>query len=164
MERVKLTIASCGFLGCSPVAPRVLGTLGGVALAWALRDTTPYLAWVVGACLLVYVVGRALAPWAAARAGGGPGVFVLDEVLGYQVTIAWVKPPSYLTLLVGFALFRLFDVLEPGPVRRASAISGGDGILLHGLLAGVLGLAVLGAARLLFPGVEQDIWTWKETP
>lgn len=161
MDRIKLGIVSSGFLGCSPVAPGTFGTLGGVAIAWALRDASPYLAWVLGVCVVVYVVGRALAPWAEARAGKDPGIFVLDEVLGYLVTIAWMRPPSDLTLIVGFALFRFFDILKPGPARRMEAIPGGDGILLDDLVAGLYGLAVLTAARFLFPGAEQDIWIWK---
>ena len=36
MNRLKLALVSCGFLGCAPVAPGTFGTLGGVAIAWAL--------------------------------------------------------------------------------------------------------------------------------
>ena len=101
------------------------------------------------ACAATYLVGRMLAPWAERESGKDPQVFVLDEVLGYLITVAWVRGPSLVTLVVGFALFRFFDVLKPGPVRRMERFPGGDGILLDDLVAGLLGLVVLTAARLL---------------
>ena len=64
MNKLKLAIVSCGFLGCSPFAPGTFGTLGGVAIAWALRGTQWYLAWTLAACALLYWVGRSLGTWA----------------------------------------------------------------------------------------------------
>jgi phosphatidylglycerophosphatase A len=156
VNRLKLGLVTCGFLGCSPVAPGTVGTLGGVLIAWALATTDLYLLWVLLACVAIYLVGRSLAPWAEREAGKDPQIFVLDEVLGYLVTVAWVRGPSPLTLVVGFALFRFFDVLKPGPVRRLERIPGGDGILLDDLAAGVLGLLVLTAVR-LFVG-DPSMW------
>ncbi len=156
MDRLRLGLISCGFLGCSPVAPGTVGTLGGVLLAWLLAPTELYLLWVLVACALIYQVGRMLAPWAERHCGKDPGVFVLDEVLGYLVTVAWIRGPSLVTLVVGFALFRFFDVLKPGPVRRMERIPGGDGILLDDLVAGLLGLAVLTLARLTIG--EAGLW------
>lgn len=149
MNRLKLGIISFGYLGCSPVAPGTVGTLGGVLLAWLLASTELYLLWVLLACLATYLVGRMLAPWAERESGKDPQTFVLDEVLGYLITVAWVRGPSLVTLVVGFALFRLFDVLKPGPVRRMERFPGGDGILLDDLVAGLLALIVLTAARFL---------------
>ena len=149
MDRLRLGVISFGFLGCSPVAPGTVGTLGGVLLAWLLADTERYLLWVLLACVAIYLVGRALAPWAERESGKDPQTFVLDEVLGYLITVAWVKGPSLVTLVVGFALFRFFDVVKPGPVRRMERFPGGDGILLDDLVAGLLSLIVLTAARFL---------------
>lgn len=151
MNRLKLFVVSSGFLGCSPWAPGTVGTLGGVALAWALSGTELYLLWTVVACAAIYLVGRALGPWSERYAGGkDPGFFVLDEVLGYLVTVAWTSGPSPLTLAVGFFVFRFFDVFKPGPARRLERVPGGDGILLDDLVAGLYGFAlVLLPARLL---------------
>ena len=149
MNRLRLGLISFGFLGCSPVAPGTVGTLGGVLLAWLLAPTELYLLWVLLACAGIYLLGRALAPWAERESGKDPQTFVLDEVLGYLVTVAWVRGPSLVTLIVGFALFRLFDVFKPGPVRRMERFPGGDGILLDDLVAGLLGLLVLTAVRYL---------------
>ena len=125
-----------------------------------LRDTNPFLAWTIAAAVVVYLLGRALAPWAEARSGKDPQFFVLDEVLGYLVTIAWVTPPSWVALVVGFCVFRLFDITKPPPVKRFERIRGGDGILLDDVVAGIYGLAVMALLRILFPGAQGDLWIW----
>ena len=151
MDRLKLFLVSSGFLGCSPWAPGTVGTLGGVLLAWALSGTGNYLVWTLVACAVVYAVGRSLGDWSERYAGQkDPGIFVLDEVLGYLITVAWTTGPSYLTLVVGFFVFRFFDIFKPGPARRMERIPGGDGILLDDLVAGLFGLVlVMLPARLL---------------
>ena len=143
-DTLKLGIVSCCYLGCSPVAPGTFGTLGGVAIAWALRNTQWYLAWSMLAAAFLYIVGRSLGDWAEQYAGEkDPGIFVLDEVVGYLVTVAWLGGPSYTTLAVGFFVFRFFDVFKPGPARRMERIPGGDGILLDDVVAGLFGLVLV---------------------
>lgn len=159
MNKLKLAAVSFFFLGCSPLAPGTVGTLGGVALAWALRGTENYLLWILLICALIYVLGRALADWTIERYGEDPGVFVLDEVLGYLVTVAWVRGPSALGLVLGFAVFRFLDVLKPPPIRQLEKIPGGDGILLDDLAAGLVGLAVMAAVR-TWVG-EETLWFWE---
>lgn len=153
MERIKLALSTCGFLGCVPVAPGTFGTLGGVLIAWALAGTEWYPLWILGAAALVYAIGRPLGNWAEARAGGDdPGFFVLDEVVGYLVTVFWLRGPTPLTLVVAFCVFRFFDIWKPGLARRAEKLHGGDGILLDDVVAGVYGLVlVMLPARLLVP-------------
>lgn len=157
MNRLKLALVSCGFLGCAPVAPGTFGTLGGVVIAWALAGTTPYAVWVLVAAAAVYALGAPLGGWAERYAGRkDPGIYVLDEVVGYLVTIAWTSGPSWLALLVAFFVFRLFDILKPWPARRMERIPGGHGILLDDVVAGVYGLLVMAAVRLVFPDAP---WT-----
>jgi phosphatidylglycerophosphatase A len=158
MKWIKLGLVSCGFLGCSPFAPGTVGTLGGVAIAWALSFTQNYLLWSLVAAAVVYLIGRSLGDWAEQHAGEkDPGIFVLDEVVGYLITVAWLGPPSYLTLAVGFFVFRFFDVFKPKLARRMEKIPGGDGILLDDVVAGLYGLIlVMVPARLL---LSQLGWT-----
>lgn len=157
LNRLKLAIVSCGFLGLSPVAPGTAGTLGGVLLAWALGFTGHYLLWSVVACSVLYFVGRSLGDWAERYAGGkDPGFFVLDEVIGYLVTCLWTRGPSPLALTLAFFLFRFFDVVKPPPARAFERLGGGDGILLDDVVAGLYGLVVLALARVLF--LEPGSW------
>lgn len=157
MNTLRLGIATFGFLGLSPFAPGTVGTLGGVALAFALGTTQNYLVWSALAAVLLYAVGRAVAPWAEAREGKDPGWFVIDEVVGYLVTVAWLGGPTPLTLFVGFCLFRLFDITKPWPVRRFERLPGGDGILMDDVMAGVYAFAVLALLRTTTLSAEQ--WT-----
>ena len=133
MDRVKLAIVSFGFLGCSPVVPGTVGTLGGVLVAWALAGTGQgFLVFALVVCAALYVVGRALGPWSERYAGRkDPGIFVLDEVIGYLITCLWLAGPSALTLVTGFFVFRFFDIVKPPPARRLEHVGRGDGILLR---------------------------------
>ncbi|MEW6073342.1 MAG: phosphatidylglycerophosphatase A [Planctomycetota bacterium] len=148
-DRLKLAVVTSGFLGLSPVAPGTAGSLGGVLLAWALAGTADYLLWILCCIVLLYAAGRPLGAWAEARARGkDPGFYVLDEVVGYLVTVLWVQGPSLLALALAFFVFRFFDVVKPPPARRLEALGGGDGILLDDVVAGLYGLAVMSACRL----------------
>jgi phosphatidylglycerophosphatase A len=147
VNTLRLGVATFGFLGLAPKAPGTFGTLGGVLLAWALAGTQQYLLWVLVTAAALYVLGRAVAPWAEARAGKDPGWYVIDEVIGYLITVAWLGGPTWLTLAVGFCLFRFFDILKPWPVRALERVPGGDGILLDDVMAGVYAFLVLAALR-----------------
>ena len=149
MDRLKLGIVSCGFLGLSPFAPGTAGTLGGVAIAWLLAPSESYLLWTAVVCSVIYAVGRALGTWAERWAGGkDPGFFVLDEVIGYLITVAWVAGPSVLTMTLGFFVFRFMDVVKPPPARRLERLGGGDGIMLDDVMAGLYGLLLMALLRL----------------
>jgi phosphatidylglycerophosphatase A len=151
VNRLKLGIVSCLYLGCSPFAPGTVGTLGGVAIAWLLRDDPRYLWLTLGISVLLYAVGRALGPWAESYAKGkDPGFFVLDEVIGYLLTVAWLRGPSPVALVTAFFVFRFFDVFKPRLARKMEALGGGDGILLDDVVAGLYGFVlVMLPARLL---------------
>ena len=155
MNRLKLAFVSFGFLGCSPFAPGTAGTLGGVLLAWLLSRSEHYLAWTAAACGLLYAASVPLGRWAEGYAGRkDPGIFVVDEVIGYLVTVAWTRGPSLLALALAFFVFRFFDIVKPPPARAAERIPGGHGILLDDVVAGAWGLAaVMLPARLLLDGL-----------
>lgn len=151
MNRLKYALATCGFLGASPVAPGTFGTLGGVAIAWLLSGTEQFQLWILVAAAIVTFVGIALGEWAEVYAEGkDPQFFVLDEVAGYLLTIWWFEGPSLLTLFVAFCAFRFFDIVKPPPIRKVERVGGGAGIVLDDLVAGVYGLVlVMVPARLL---------------
>lgn len=157
-DKLKLALVSFGFLGCSPFAPGTVGTLGGVLVAWLLRDTVWFPVWVGVAALALYVATQPLGGWAERYAGRkDPGIFVADEVIGYLITIAWTKGPSPLALAVAFFVFRFFDIAKPWPCRRLEKVGGGHGILLDDVFAGVWGLVVVMVpARILLDSLK---WT-----
>jgi len=125
-------------------APGTAGTLAAVPLAWLLAQ----LPWVLSVFLLLAAVPiAALICGRAARGAPGkdPGWIVLDEMVGYCFAVL-LLPATPTVLALGFALFRLFDIVKPPPVgwldRR---LTGGWGILLDDVAAGVLARVVLAA-------------------
>ena len=158
-DRLKLAIVSSGFLGLSPLVPGTVGTLGGVLLAFLLARTEHFLLWTILLCVLLYVIGRPLGEWAEKRAGGkDPGFYVLDDVIGYLVTVLWFQGPSLLALTLAFFVFRFFDIVKPPPARRIERLGGGDGILLDDVVAGIYGLLVMILARSLLLAPESWVY------
>lgn len=71
-----------------------------------------------------------------------PGFIVADEVSGYLVTMAFA-PVSVTSVVLGFFLFRLFDITKPPPARQLERLGGGMGIVMDDVAAGVYANIVL---------------------
>ncbi len=135
--------------GRAPRAPGTVGSLVGVLfyLAIAGLPLPAYLAVV----LLLAVVGV----WVCDRAGKILGVTdhpgtVWDEIVGLLITMT-ATPPSLLGMALGFALFRLFDILKPWPVAGIERrVAGGLGVMLDDVMAGLYALACLQILRHTF--------------
>jgi phosphatidylglycerophosphatase A len=65
-----------------------------------------------------------------------PPAIIIDEVVGIAVA-TMLLPSRLLERIMAFALFRLFDVTKPFPVRQAERLSGGLGIVGDDLVAGI---------------------------
>jgi phosphatidylglycerophosphatase A len=79
-----------------------------------------------------------------ARASGrkDPQFVVIDEVAGQLITLI-AAPIAWQSLLLGFILFRGFDIVKPWPVRRLERLPEGVGIVVDDVAAGIYGLAVM---------------------
>jgi len=79
-----------------------------------------------------------------ARATGlkDPQFVVIDEVAGQLITLIAV-PVSWKSLLLGFILFRGFDIVKPSPVRQLENLPEGIGIVLDDVGAGLYALALM---------------------
>lgn len=142
--------------GLAPKAPGTFGTLLGLPLWWLLSGLNLYGYLAVTAALFGF--GCWLCGESARRLGEHdvPGI-VFDEVVGFLITAAPLLPafgesrfPIWAWLAAAFALFRLFDIWKPWPIRRLDAeVPGGFGIMLDDALAGIYGAAVLTFFRLL---------------
>lgn len=138
-------IATWFYCGYFPVAPGTVGSLAAVAIAWALSryENVPPIAFAVLALLLA-----APGIWAAgvtAKAEGceDPGIVVVDEVIGEWLTIAGATHLNLRAWLLAFALFRIFDIWKPPPVRQLERLHGGLGIVADDAMAGVYGAVIM---------------------
>jgi phosphatidylglycerophosphatase A len=61
---------------------------------------------------------------------------VIDEVVGMQVTF-FMMEPSLQRAIIGFFLFRIFDIIKPFPANRSQNLRGGFGVVADDVLAGV---------------------------
>ncbi len=71
---------------------------------------------------------------------------VVDEVVGQWMTLAGATALNWKSWLLALALFRLFDIWKPPPVRQLERLPGGLGIVADDAMAGVYGALVLFAA------------------
>jgi phosphatidylglycerophosphatase A len=71
-----------------------------------------------------------------------PGFVVIDEVAGQWITLLFA-PVTWKSLLVGFILFRGFDIIKPPPVRQLESLPDGTGIVADDVAAGVYALLVM---------------------
>ncbi len=95
------------------------------------------------AIILATTIGIPAATIVARESGReDPGHVVIDEVAGQWLTLA-VCRPDWPHALLALALFRLFDITKPWPIRKLEALPGGWGIMLDDLAAGFFGLIVL---------------------
>ncbi len=134
-------IATFFYLGYFPLAPGTVGTLGAIALFYLLShfSTLVYVLFFLGLTIISI--------WASAEAEcifgkPDPGQVVADEVCGYLVTM-FLIPPSLRNIVLGFFLFRFFDIIKPHPVRKAERLSGGFGIVIDDIIAGIYSNVIL---------------------
>lgn len=132
--------------GAIPVAPGTFGTLVGVPI-YLLLHLLPV--WMyVG--VVVAMLGAGV--WLCGRVARDLGVhdhpgIVWDEIVGFQIAM-FLAPVGWLWLAVGFALFRLFDIVKPWPIGWMDRnLAGGWGIMLDDVLAGVYAAIVLQVLR-----------------
>ena len=135
--------------GYSPKAPGTMGSLMALVFFAGLA-TLPMPAYFV-LILLSAVAGIAICDAAATRMGvhDHPGI-VWDEFVGQWIALLPLVPVAawdtrtMLAVVAGFALFRLFDIWKPWPVRWADRrVEGGFGIMLDDVIAGVMAALVL---------------------
>ncbi len=131
--------------GLAPKAPGTFGTLVAIPIVCLLSLAGPI--WFISFLLLGSVLGIYICGKTAEDVGEHDhGAIVWDEVMGYTLTMLFV-PISWQTVLAGFVLFRVFDIVKPWPIRWCDKrVHGGFGIMLDDLLAALPALALIHAA------------------
>lgn len=128
--------------GLAPFAPGTFGTVAGLVLYLGIMhlDWWSYLIVV----LVAVITGVEICGRTASDLGvhDHPGI-VWDEIAGIWITLI-AAPPGWLWIGAGFVLFRVFDIIKPWPIGVIDRkLSGGLGIMLDDVIAGLFALACL---------------------
>lgn len=135
-------LATLGPVGRIPLAPGTAATLlVGIPTAYCVR----LLPLALGSLLLLVFFGISCHACEKAEQELGtqdPGQVVLDEIMGYLVSVLFL-PGGFGPLLGGLVAFRVFDIWKPWPIRLLEKkVRGGVGIVLDDVLAGCYALGV----------------------
>lgn len=141
-ERAVLFLATGFFVGTVPFAPGTFGAIIGLPVCFLISKLNFLLAVVYTLVFILFAI------WVAAAAGKilkkeDPAEIVIDEIAGLMVTLVGI-PFTPGTAIAGFVIFRAFDILKPFPIRTLEEkVSGGPGIVLDDVMAGIYGNIVL---------------------
>ena len=128
--------------GLLPKAPGTFGTLAAIPLYFLLAPSSVsiYLVSVIVMSIAgIYICGQ------AAKDAGvhDHGAIVWDEIVGFLITMFMI-PLSWKSVIVGFILFRIFDIFKPWPISFIDKnVHGGLGIMLDDIIAGLAALACM---------------------
>ncbi len=135
--------------GYSPLAPGTAGAIVGCAALWFFEKynlisttTTPLL--FIGLIVITTILGIIATDKLENEWGKDPSKVVIDEVIGMWITMMFV-PFTWLNLLIGFILFRFFDIAKPLGIRKLEDLGGGIGVMADDMLAGIYANIVLQA-------------------
>lgn len=136
--------------GLTPYAPGTAGTLVAWLAAWLVGEPLA-----TSAGLAAIAVLFALGVWVCDLTGrhlGIPdhGAMVWDEIVAFLLVLA-IIPATLAWQSAAFALFRLFDIVKPPPIRWLEArFKGGWGVMVDDLAAAAYTLLVLAAVKRFF--------------
>jgi phosphatidylglycerophosphatase A len=122
--------------GLAPKAPGTMGTIAAIPLYLLIQDLAllPYLLILVLAFMAGIWFCQKAVDWLGQE---DPSAVVWDEFVGYWVTMI-AAPAGWQWLVVGFVLFRFFDILKPWPISWCDKkLHGGFGIMLDDVIAGI---------------------------
>lgn len=153
-RRLALLLTTVAGVGYAPVAPGTFGSLAGLALAWPVLHFTGWPVWTLAVAAVLLTPIASLACGVVERDLGSedPGFIVIDEVIGQWLTLAAIRPDRPWDWFVALALFRLFDVLKPWPIRRLEKIPNGWGVVADDFAAGACGMMTVAVIRVFDGG------------
>ncbi|WP_294910963.1 phosphatidylglycerophosphatase A [Tatumella sp. UBA2305] len=139
--------------GLSPVVPGTIGSLAALPF-WYLLILLPedlyYLVVLAGICLGVYLCHRT----AKDMGVHDHGSIVWDEFIGMWITLMAIPNHHWQWVAAGFIVFRILDMWKPWPIRWFDRnVSGGMGIMIDDIVAGILSAVILYAVGYYSPGL-----------
>jgi phosphatidylglycerophosphatase A len=141
MNRFFLLLATGFGVGYSPVAPGTAGTLVAIPIFLVL-SSIPFPLYELTILTFFF-----FASWISDQAQRYFGKkddpkIVIDEIMGFLITMLWI-PKTTLFIILGFLLFRFFDIVKPPPIRLLERARGGFGVVLDDVMAGIYANIIL---------------------
>ena len=149
-KNISFILATYFGFGYSKIAPGTIGSLMTLPLAFVLAYFYG-IAGIITGSVLVFIIGTISTTEVLRHTPHDPGFIVIDEVAGQLITFAAVAPhlqdnliKSWPIYLLGFILFRIFDIIKPQPVRWADRkITNAWGVMLDDVIAGFYAMLIL---------------------
>jgi phosphatidylglycerophosphatase A len=136
-------LATGFYLGKIPKAPGTWGTLLGIPCAWVMASFLPPVWYLIATVAFVLVASYIAEMYERVMGAHDPKEIVIDEVVGYVIAMTWL-PLTWQSFLAAFVMFRFFDILKPGPIRRIDQqVKGGLGTVLDDVAAGLISSVLL---------------------
>ena len=127
-------LATFFYTGYLPFAPGSMASVLGVMFAFFLRD---HLAIYTGVLLIITILGFVTSDRMEKIARQkDPSCVVIDEVSGVMIAF-FLLPFSWPVVFTGFFLFRAFDMFKIYPVNKLEGMSGGIGVMMDDIVAGI---------------------------
>lgn len=150
MRRVIKFTTSFFYLGHSPFMPGTLGSLAGLLIYFAVKDKLPIY---IFSILFLFILGILFSSEAERiYKRKDAQMIVIDEACGMMLAL-FLVPYSIWTMILGFALFRIFDILKPPPAKAIEKFSGAFGIMFDDIIAAIYTNFVLQVTCLIFPRI-----------
>ncbi len=143
-EKVVIFLATGLYVGNIPKAPGTLGTIEGLLFCFFLSRIDLLWAVIFTAFFIIFSI------WVADKAERilktkDSSSIIIDEIAGIMITLIGL-PFNIISLILGFFVFRFLDILKPFPIRLIERrLSGGVGIVMDDVAAGILGNCILRA-------------------
>lgn len=151
-RKIIKNLATVFGLGEMPVAPGTFGTLGGIPIYIGLvllkkifpnnmiYNSFYFMFLMTFFAISVYICDIAEREIFKEK---DPQKVVIDEVLGFLTTLFLINPvgvfQTIMAIILGFVIFRFFDITKIGPIYKSQFFGGGVGVVLDDFLAGVIG-------------------------
>ena len=134
MKALALGFSTFFGVGYFPIAPGTAATAAGIVLVYMLHFS---LLWYVAIMLVLLALAIPVCSYVEDMLKvKDPGIIVIDEVVGIMISLIGL-PLTWPIVIIGFFLFRAFDMFKIYPINRLEALPGGWGIMLDDVMAGI---------------------------
>lgn len=134
MRRLVKITTSFFYLGHSPLMPGTLGSIGGLLLYFVVKDKLPVYAFSILFIFLLGIIFSAEAERIYKRKDAQ--MIVIDEACGMMLSL-FLVPYNFWIMILGFILFRTFDIVKPPPAKAIEKFSGAFGIMFDDIIAAI---------------------------